>query len=221
MTYLATALLSFTVAIPLVVALVRIHKIRTSYFPFLVLLLLAFTTEVASEISLRLTRENTAINNIYTLLEIGVIFWQFHAWGFLRRRRGLLVVLASVSFICWTIENVAYGRLETDFCSATVFLNSLIIVFLCINEINALIASFSGHLFRNARFLICLGLMILSIYSLITEGTLLIDPENAVVSNRIFDIFSFTNAFVNIIYAIAVGFIPVRDDYYFSRRFKA
>ncbi|WP_341840450.1 hypothetical protein [Chitinophaga caseinilytica] len=221
MTYLASALLSFTIAIPLVVALVRIHKVRTSYFPFMVLLLLAFTTEVASEISLRLTRENTAISNIYTLLEFGVILWQFHAWGFLRRRKALLIMLAAVSFIAWVIENIAYGRLETNFCSATVFLNSLIVVFLCINEINALIASFSGHLFRNAQFLICLGLMIISIYSLITEGTMLIDPKNAVVEWRIFNIFSFTNAFVNLIYAIAVYFIPVRDDYYFSRRFKA
>lgn len=221
MTYLASALLSYTILIPLVVALVRVHKIRTSYFPFLVLLLLAFTTEVASEISLRLTRENTAISNIYSLLEIGVVLWQFHAWGFLRRRRALLIVLASLSFITWITENIGYGRLETHFCSATVFLNSLIVVFLCINEINALIASYSGTLLRNARFLICLGLMTISIYSLITEGTLLIDPQNAVIDWPIFYIFSITNAIVNIVYAIAVFFIPVRDDYYFSRRFKA
>ncbi|WP_341835550.1 hypothetical protein WJU16_21980 [Chitinophaga pollutisoli] len=221
MTYFASALLSFTILIPLVVALVRVHKIRTSYFPFLVLLLLAFTTEVASEISLRLTRENTAISNIYSLLEIGVILWQFHAWGFLRRRRALLIILASMSFITWVTENIGYGRLETHFCSATVFLNSLIVVFLCINEINALIAAYSGHLLRNARFLICLGLMTISIYSLITEGTMLIDPQNAVIDWPIFYIFSITNAIVNIVYAIAVCFIPVRDDYYFSRRFKA
>ncbi|WP_298715496.1 hypothetical protein [Chitinophaga sp.] len=221
MTYLASALLSYTILIPLVVALVRVHKIRTSYFPFLVLLLLAFTTEVASEISLRLTRENTAISNIYSLLEIGVILWQFHAWGFLRRRRALLIVLAALSFITWITENIGYGRLETHFCSATVFLNSLIVVFLCINEINALIASYSGTLLRNARFLICLGLMTISIYSLITEGTLLIDPQNAVIDWPIFYIFSITNAIVNVVYAIAVFFIPVRDDYYFSRRFKA
>lgn len=221
MTYLASALLSYTILIPLVVALVRVHKIRTSYFPFLVLLLLAFTTEVASEISLRLTRENTAISNIYSLLEIGVVLWQFHAWGFLRRRRALLIVLASLSFITWITENIGYGRLETHFCSATVFLNSLIVVFLCINEINALIASYSGTLLRNARFLICLGLMTISIYSLITEGTLLIDPQNAVIDWPIFYIFSIINAIVNVVYAIAVFFIPVRDDYYFSRRFKA
>lgn len=221
MTYFASALLSFTIVIPLIAALVRVHKIRTSYFPFLVLLLLAFTTEVVSEISLRLTRENTAISNIYTLLEIGVILWQFYAWGFLRRRRALLVVLAALSFLTWVTENIGYGRLETHFCTATVFLNSLIVVFLCINEINALIASFSGHLLRNARFLICLGLMIISIYSLITEGTMLIDPQNAVIDWPIFYIFSITNAIVNLVYAIAVCFIPVRDDYYFSRRFKA
>lgn len=221
MTYLASALLSFTIAIPLVVALARVHKIRASYFPFMVLLLLAFTTELASEISLRLTQENTIINNIYTLLEPAVILWQFYAWGFLRRRKGLLIVLSSLCFITWTVENIAFQRLETHFCSASVFVNSLIIAFLCINEINALIASYSGHLFRNARFLICLALMIMSIYSLITEGTLLIDPDNAVVSTRIFNIYSFTNAFVNIVYAIAVFLIPVRDDYYFSRRFKA
>ncbi len=221
MSNLATQLLSFTVLIPLIMGLVRMNRIRASYHPFLLFLFLAFTAEVVSEISIRLTRDNRVTNNIYIFLEAAILLYQFYTWGYLRRKKWLLGVLSAAYLITWGVENIGMGVLATGFSSYFVILYSLTTVFLSISEINLLITSYSGNLFRNAKFLICIGLIIIGVYSLITEGFLLIDPYNSSVSRKIFVIFAFINAFVNIVYAVAVYFLPVRDDYYFSKRFKA
>ena len=213
--------LSFTIIFPVVLGLIRMHRIRASYQPFLLLLLLALTSEVVSEVSISLTKSNTITSNIYTLLEAGVVLYLFYTWGFLKKRPGLMIFLGIIYCAVWIFENLYMGLLVDGFSSYFVILYSLVTVLLSINEINSLIAAFGGNLFKNAKFLICIGLIIMGVYSVITEGFLLIDPDNSRVSRNIFNLFAFINAFVNIVYAIAVWFIPVRDDYYFSKRFKA
>ncbi len=230
MSNIVSQLLSFTIVFPLILGLVRMNRIRASYLPFLLYLLLAFTSEVVSQISIRLIKSNTIALNIYNLLEAGMILYIFYAWGFLRKRRQLMIALSVLFLTIWSVENLALGRLEDDLSSSSPFVMvySLVMVLLSINEINSLIAAYSGHLFRNARFLICLGFITIGVYSLITEGFLLItekfllvDLVNSRLFRKIFSLFAFINAFVNIVYAIAVYYMPVRDDYYFSKRFKA
>lgn len=216
-----TQLLSFTIIFPMVLGLIRMHRIRASYQPFLLLLLLALTSEVVSEVSIRLTKSNTITSNIYTLLEAGVILYLFYTWGFFKKRPRLMILLAIIYCAVWAFENLYMGLLADGFSSYFLMFYSLVTVLLSINEINSLIAAFGGNLFRNAKFLICIGFIIMGVYSVITEGFQLIDPDNSRVSRNIFNLFAFINAFVNIVYAIAVWFIPVRDDYYFSKRFKA
>lgn len=214
-------LLSCTVLIPLIMGLLRVNRVRASYQPFLLFLLLAFTSEVVGYVSAKLTRSNMLSSNIYTLLEAGLILYQFYTWGFLKKRPRLMIALVGAYLLIWSWENIAMGQLCENFCSYFVVLYSLVTVLLCINEINSLITAWSGNLFMHSKFLICTGFIIIGVYSLITEGTMLIDPENSFVINKIFTLYVFINAFVNIVYAIAVYFMPVRDDYYFSKRFKA
>ena len=217
----ATQLLSFTVLIPLIMGLARMNRIRASFHPFLLLMLLAFTAEVVSQISIRLTKDNRIPSNIYILLEAGIILYLFYTWGFLKKRKWLFAALAAVYLVVWVVENICMGVLANGFSSYFVILYSLTTVFLSISEINALVTSYSDNLFRNSKFLICTGFIIIGVYSLITEGFMLIDPDNSKIGRQIFGIFAFINAFVNIVYAVAVYFMPVRDDYYFSKRFKA
>ncbi|MGX5820622.1 hypothetical protein ACWKWU_20675 [Chitinophaga lutea] len=221
-------LVSFTVAIPLVMGLARMNRIRASFQPFLLLLLMAFTSELVSMISIQLTQSNTISLNIYTLLEAGVILLQFYAWGFLRKKPQLLYLLIVIYLVVWSVENILLGGISTGFSSHFVMVYSLVTVLLSINEINSLITSFSGNLFRDSRFLICAGFIIMGVYSLVTEGLLLVahhfiieDLVTKALAQKIFTLFIIINAFVNIVYAFAVYYMPVREDYYFSRRFKA
>ena len=215
-----TTIFTSTILIPIAIGLVRLGRIRASYQPFLVFLLLAFTAELVGYISIRLVHNNNVSTNIYTLMEAVVIAYIFYAWGFFRRHKTLFIALLALYSMVWSAENIVLGGLESQICSYFIMLYSLVTVLLCINEVNALV-SMRGNLFRNARFLICMGLIIMCVYSLITEGTLLIDPDNGPLSIKIFTFYVYINAFVNIVYAVAVYFMPERDDIYFSKRFNA
>lgn len=221
MNLVISLLLSFTVVIPLIIGLVRLEHIRASYQPFLAYLLLAFTSELVSFLCVKFANSNVISANIYTILEACLILYLFYTWGFLKKRPWLMAILTLLYIGVWTGENIIMGKIDRDFCSYFIMLYSLVTVLLCINEINSLLIEYNRNLFRNAKFLICLGLIIMGVYSLIVEGTLLIDTENGALFTRVYSLFIFINAFVNIVYAIAVYFIPVRDDYYFSKRFKA
>ncbi|RPD39378.1 hypothetical protein [Chitinophaga barathri] len=200
--------------------LIRLSKIRVSYQPFMLFLLLAFTAEMVGFITVKIIRNNYISTNVYTLVEAIVIACIFYAWGFFREHKLLFRIVLVLYAGVWVTENLIFGDLENQICSYFIFLYSLITVLLSINEINYLIAE-RGNLFKNARFLICIGFIIICVYSLITEGTQLIDPDNAPLSNKIFTFYVYINAFVNIVYAVAVYFMPERDDIYFSKRFNA
>ncbi len=220
MNHTIASILSFSIVIPLIMGLVRLGRIRISYQPFMIFMLLAFTSELVGFISVKVIRSNYVSTNIYTLVEAVVIAYIFYAWGFFRDHKILYWTVLALYCVVWTLENLVYGDLESQICSSFIFFYSLVTVLLSINEINYLIAE-RGNLFRNARFLICIGLIIICVYSLITEGTQLIDPDNAPLSNKSFSVYVYINAFVNIVYAVAVYFMPERDDIYFSKRFNA
>lgn len=220
MNHTIAAILSFSIIIPVVMGLIRMSRIRVSYQPFLLFLLLAFTAEMVGFISVKIIRNNYITTNIYTLVEAIVISYIFFAWGYFKEHKFLFRMVLTVYVVVWTLENLILGDLESQICSYFIFMYSLVTVLLSINEINYLIAE-RGNLFKNAKFMICIGFIIICVYSLITEGTQLIDPDNAPLSNKIFAFYVYINAFVNIVYAVAVYFIPERDDIYFSKRFNA
>jgi hypothetical protein len=87
---------------------------------------------------------------------------------------------------------------------------SFVIVMLSINEINYLITHENRQLFRNGRFLICLGFIIFFIYQILYEGSYYISRQdpNPVVTITITSYSAYINVLTNIIYAIALLYIP-------------
>jgi hypothetical protein len=87
---------------------------------------------------------------------------------------------------------------------------AFLLVMLSINEINYLITHENRQLFRNARFLICMGFIIFFLYQVLFEGSLYIAETdgNTAISNKIISLAIYVNVLVNIIYAVAMLFIP-------------
>ncbi|GAA0550894.1 hypothetical protein [Chitinophaga japonensis] len=221
--HIANFLLSELVAIPLIIGAVRFYRINTSYHPFILLLLMAFTSEAISFICIHFFHYNNAITvNIYALIESLILLYQFRAWGFLHRKQRLFYTLVAVFILLWTVENIVFFKIETysPFFKGAY---SFVIVLLSINEINYMIVQDSRLLFRNAKFLICLGFIIYFIYQIIYEASYYVLGKDDVVSvaTRIISLFGYVNAFVNLLYGVAVFLIPEKkNDLYFNRHFE-
>ena len=222
MNNLVEFLLSQTVLIPLIIGVVRFGKTDESYHPFLLLLLMAFTSEVISffcKVVLSSTPEITI--NLYSLIECMILLFQFHIWGFLKDKRALFYVLVSFFGLIWIVENVVFSKIE----EFNLFFNasySFVLVLLSINQINHMIIQGTQQLFKNAKFLLCMGFIIYFLYEIIYDGAYFVSHDTYVAAaTKIMNMFNYMNAFTNLIYGVAVLLIPKKkNDLYFNRYFE-
>lgn len=222
-----TFLLSEIVFIPFCVALFRWRRIDKTYYPFFVLLALGVVTELLSfwVIQERVSSNawifssNAWIVNIYGLLEYALIVLQFYRWRGFRMGMGFYL-LQSGSLLVWIVCNLVFFHLGDYDLPLHRILSSFVIVILSINEINRMIIHESGHLYKNARFVICLGFIIFFLYYILYEGAFLVGKtDKSQVSIDIIHLFNKVNAFVNGLYLVAVILIPRKRNSAFERIF--
>lgn len=208
MKYFFLFLISQSILLPIIAGLISLRRIDKSYQPFFLLLVIGFLVEIISLFSIRLTKENTIPVNIYTLVEWSLLAWQFHVWGFLRQKKPLFYALLGLGALVWIIVNLVFGKIH-DFSPYFRFFYYFVVVLLSVNEINFMITHYNRNLFRNPRFLICIGLIIYFVYMIVYywafEITKLGRPE---ISISITFLQAYVNALANIIYAIAFLLIP-------------
>ncbi|WP_343693980.1 hypothetical protein [Chitinophaga sp.] len=220
MNNLGAFFVSQIVIIPLVIGLIRFNKTVSSYQPFLLLLALAFISESISFICIEVLKTSNAIPfNLYGLAECMVILYQFYIWGFLKRKFRLYIVLVTMLTAGWVTENLVFAQIE-NFSPVFRVTYAFIVVLLSINEINYLIVQDNKNLLRNSRFLICMGFIILFIYQIIYEASFFVGSDTILTLKIVF-MFNYINAFVNLVYVLAVLFIPVKTAYYFKKHFEA
>jgi hypothetical protein len=214
-------LVSQTVLIPLLIGLIRFNRTVSSFQPFLLLLALAFISETISFICISFLDTGNAVPfNLYGLAESMVILYQFYIWGFLKRKRALFIFLISSTATLWITENLVYNKIEV-FSPVFRVSYAFVVVLLSINEINFMIVRDNKNLLKNSRFLVCLGFITFFIYQIIYEASYFVGVESSALLLKIILMFNYINGFVNLIYAIAVLYIPVKEQYYFKKHFDA
>jgi hypothetical protein len=214
-------LISQTVLIPLTIGLIRFNRTVASFQPFLLLLALAFISETISYICIEVLHTGNAVPiNLYGLAESMVIVYQFYVWGFLKRKRSLFFTLSGGLMALWITENLILNKIEA-FSPVFRVAYAFIVVLLSINEINFMIVRDNKNLLKNARFLVCLGFITFFVYQIIYEASFFVGKDTSALSRKIIIMFNYINGFVNLIYAIAVLYIPVKEEYYFNKHFDA
>jgi hypothetical protein len=212
-------LMSMTVLFPFISGLVRLRMISRLYRPFLLLIATGVLSEIISRIAINYFRNNAVVLNIFSLTECLLIIAQFYYWRYHSRTRRWYPYFGILCIGIWIWENIFYrnGFVEVG----TVFRVSeaFILVILSINEINYLLINDNKSLLKNARFLICAGFLIYFLYQILLEGSIYISSQQkGSIANRIIELSSYINAFVNIIYGIAVWYIPKRTSLQFKDR---
>jgi hypothetical protein len=221
MNIIGAFLVSQTVLIPLLTGLIRFNRTVASFQPFLLLLAFAFISETISFICIRVLNTGNAVPvNLYGLAESMVILYQFYVWGFLKRKRLLFWCLIGGLAGLWVTETLIISDIES-FSPVFRVTYAFIVVLLSINEINFIIVRDNKNLVKNARFLVCTGFIVFFIYQIICEASYFVGTDTSPLSMNIIFMFSYINGFVNLIYAIAVLYIPVKAEYYFNKHFDA
>ena len=196
--------------LPLVIACVRYHRMDPAYRPFILLLLLGVINESVNYLLIKRYGTNSVSFNLFHIVECAVLLYQFNVWEFFSDKRIYFALLGSAA-AAWTMENFLFSSIRIFnpyFRVLCAFLIELIIA----NRIIYVVTE-KTSIAKNAKFVICVGLIIVFMYRMVYEGALLADPgltENS--SKLIIKMMGFTDVFVHLLYAWAFLVAPGKFD---------
>lgn len=207
------AICSYSIAIAVFIGLIRFRNIHRTYQPFIFITIAALLNEITSSYLISNKIGNAPSNNIFGLIECFLWFWQFKRWEAFKRHPWQLPFLLISIVSIWIIENIVLGKLFT-FSSVYSIAYSFLLIFLTINEVNKLIVQEKGNLFKNSRFLICSGTIIFYTYRIMVEPFYLLElSQTQYFMTNIITILVFVNLFVNLLFALAILWIPRRQRF--------
>lgn len=207
-------LLSQSILLPIIAGLVRWRRIDKNYQPFLLLLGIGFITEIVNFILIQgFHTSNLSVLNIYALIEWSLIAWQFHVWGFLRQKKNGFYVLLVFTTLFWITENLIFGGFK-ELAPYFRFFYFFLIVILSVNKINFMITHDDRNLFRNPKFLLCIGFIIYFLFLIVYLWAFQVSLfGKSEITNVIIVLMQYVNVLTNIIYAIAFLLIPAPQKF--------
>lgn len=205
--------LSLSIGFAVIIGIIRFRKIDPSYYPFIYRVSLSLVVELLRRI---LLKDNnyaaaTLVANLFSLADFFLFAWLFHNWGLFKKDKTLFLGILLAFFVVWFIT--AYSFPKHFFYPNLYFriLYSFTLIFFSVTTLNSLIINTRGGMLKNAKFWICIGIIIFyTLFIIICATQLSILKENVSkeFQRKFYDIMVFSNLFVNILYAGAVLWIP-------------
>lgn len=213
MNHLQIALFSFSVLIAAVIGVFRIHKIDNSFYPFIFCMWIAGINEIISYLLSIYGFTTTVNNNIYTLLEAVLIIWQFKKWDSMNSFGKLYTLTFILIVLAWIIESLWLSWLNQIGLYFRV-IYAFGVVLMSIHVTTGILVGSREEIFKNPKFLICLGYIIFFTFKIITEAFWFygLNVSNT-FSVNVYIIFTWINLFVNLLFGVAVLCIPIKPHY--------
>jgi hypothetical protein len=211
-------ILSLSIIFAVIIGIVRYRKIDRSYYPFIYYVWFMLLVEVIAHIFLDngLAHVMNTMFNVYTILEFSFLAWLFHAWGLFNGNRIFFICMLAVFFVAWLIDTVILRSIDTGSNYYFRALYSFSLVLFAVSTFNKMVVNHRGKIFENAQFWICLGIIIFFTFFLLDNATK-ISLVNFTVSRKfranLQEIIVFINVLVNLLYAVAVLWIPRKKNF--------
>lgn len=196
--------LACTIFIPALLALIRLPRINGIYYPFIIFLWIGSANEVVSYFTGKYYHNSATNTNIYGLLEVLIILWQFKKWRSFDKYKSIFYSLIALSVIAWFIENfitdsiLNYNEYFPD-------VEAVIIVVLSVIRLNTTLKTERKGLYKNPVFIICICFILFYAYDAIVE---ILWRYGIGVNNdlgaRIYNLIIYINLLVYIFYSYAI-----------------
>lgn len=210
--FLLSQLLSYTIGFAALSGLVRYRHIPYSYRPFVFICVLALCNEIITTVTAFVYHNNAVNLNLYVLAEGLLYLWLFKRWDSFSS--GIAYVF-TLSLLCvtWIVDNFIMNSFLT-INSLYRVIYSFTLIFLAINQLNRLLLEKRDALVRDPKFLICTGIVIYYSYKATIETFYLFQIN---FSDRFYIqvhfVLEIVNAFVNLVFALAILWIPRRQKF--------
>ena len=206
---------TLSIAIAAIIGWIRFKKINPAYYPFLFLIWIGLINELISIAIIYIVKGNsTALNNnLYSLLESLIITWQFKKWKLFHQASKLFLGIIIVFILLWGIEVFFIADINHTGPYFRVTY-SFIIILMSLSMINIILANERKNILKNPIFLICLAFSIYFTYSVIIWSFWLygLSLSKEFLKNLTAILF-YINLFSNLIYALAVLWMPTKHRF--------
>ncbi len=212
MKYEFNFLLTQTILITCVIGVVRWYTLDTAYRPFVYSCILDWITEVMVFILILNRIIPNAVSNSYILLTCILFIWQFKLWGFFYNRPWLFNALICLQILVWVIDHFFVNKID-EITSLYRIEYSFLMVVMAITFMNKLIIDVYGNILKDARFLICVGLVVFFTFNIFVEVFYLNSGTSLIYKQSVFDIKRYVNVFTNLLFALAMLWIPRKKNF--------
>jgi hypothetical protein len=199
---------NYSILIPAVIGVFRFKSITRDYHPFLFIIWLGVINETLSLIFIFTIGSNTFNSNVFVLFEYLLIVYQFYKWNDQATRT--YAILAFLGLGVWITDNVVINIITHNNSLFRVFY-SFIVVFFSIDQINKVIIYERGSLLKNPMFIICITFLLYYGFKAFVESYNMFHlPLSRSLLRDLWIILYFVNGFANLLYALAVLWIPTK-----------
>jgi hypothetical protein len=211
-------ILSLSIIFAVIIGIVRYRKIDRAYYPFIYYICLAVVIETAYLVLM----DNGQIQpvrvmlNTFAFFEFGLLAWMFHAWGLFNGNRTFFIGLIIGFFVAWFVITFIIGVINKEPNLYFRILYSFALVLFAVSTFNKMVVNHRGKIFENAKFWICLGIIIFFTFFLLDNATkisLLKQNVSRGFRANLQNLIVYTNVLVNLLYAVAVLWIPRKKNF--------
>jgi hypothetical protein len=209
--------LSLSIVFAVIIGIVRYRRINTSYYPFIYNVWLVLIVEIVGRV---LWAEGngslfTTWLNIFSLLDFFLYTWLFHNWGLFNRRKDVFVGILIFFTIAWVIITLFINPIsKPNFYFRILY--SFALIFFSVNTFNKVVVHERGSISRNPKFLICLGIIVFYTFFVLVccvNSSVLRGSVSRVFRASLQEINVYSNLVVNLLYAVAIVWIPRKQNF--------
>ena len=161
-------------------------------------------------------KSNAINNNLYYLLEGLLVVYQFKSWKLEPGSKYVYPGLVALLIIVWLAEILVFSSISV-FASWFLIFYSYMITLLSITMTTNLLLKERKVLVKNSVFLICVGFIIYFTNAILVEAFYLYGVSaSKVFQTAVVRIMTFINLFTNLLFTLAVLWIPTKQRFSFS-----
>lgn len=211
----AQFILSLSVLFAATIGAIRFRKMDPSYYPFVYYVCSALVIEIVVYILIQKKMFQTIgfLKNAYAFIEFCLLTWLFNNWGLFKRQKNLFLAILVFFFVLWLSTLFIRGYAKSNLTFYIVY--SFVLIFFSISSFNRMVVNDRKNIFTNARFWICLGIIIFYTYFIVSNTARLSVLKPKVSQHFIdslFEINIYSNLLVNLLYVMAVIWIPRKKN---------
>ncbi len=202
-----------TILIAAIIGLVKWKKVKKINHLFIVFVYCSAINETLSYISTYLFKNNAVNSNIYLLISAIVLLFQFNNWYTFKYKKKSVYFITLILLSIWFYEFFLITQIW-KFSSYFRIISAFIIVLLSLRTISLLINSNQLTLIMNSTFIICIALILFYTVKILLEIFFIYAlPINNFLGNSFYRLIFNILILTNIMYALAIIFMPLKPKY--------